>query len=82
VKAVANAAGITLCIVYIVAILLGILTKDIFNILPMTLGHAGLLVYLLNSLSQLDASRMGSVKLFYKKIWDLFYLEYCLYPFI
>ena len=23
-----------------------------------------------------------SVKIFYKSIWNLFYLEYCLYPFI
>lgn len=33
-----------------------------------------------------DASKndlnLVSVKIFYKSIWNLFYLEYCLYPFI
>lgn len=53
-----------------------------FNALIMSSGHFAFLVYFLISFSKLDASSMMSVKKFYKAIWNLFYLEYCLYPFI
>ena len=53
-----------------------------FNLFPMTIGHSILLSYFVYSYSRLDATDMSSVKKFYKAIWSLFYLEYCLYPFI
>lgn len=31
---------------------------------------------------QINDLSLVSVKVFYKSIWNLFYLEYCLYPFI
>lgn len=34
------------------------------------------------SARKLDPNSMDSIKAYYKRIWDLFYLEYCLYPFI
>jgi hypothetical protein len=45
-------------------------------------GHGALLAYFLYSYSKMDASQMSSVKKFYKAIWNLFYMQYCLYPFI
>lgn len=54
----------------------------VFNVLPMSLGHLSLLSYFMWSFRQLDAEDMKSIKKFYKVIWNLFYLEYCLYPFI
>ena len=45
-------------------------------------AHALFASYLLWSYRQMDPSKMPDVKAFYKRIWDLFYLEYILYPFI
>lgn len=48
----------------------------------MAVGHAAAASYLIRSFTQLDETSMASVKGFYKRIWDLFYLEYAMYPFI
>lgn len=45
-------------------------------------GHAVLLAMLGRSLRKLEPDSQDSVKSFYKRIWDLFYLEYAMYPFI
>jgi homogentisate solanesyltransferase len=79
------AKGATLCLLlnYIQAIATGALSAPgSFNLIPMIGGHAALASLLLFRFSQLDAESMPSVKLYYKHIWDLFYLEYGLYTLI
>lgn len=82
VKAIARAATAVLSSAYIMAMMTPAVFPGSFRVLPMVLGHAAMLVYFLQSYRELDADRMDSVKRFYKKIWNLFYLEYILYPFI
>ena len=83
IKKVATFCSALLASTYTVAISLPfMLPKAGFKALPMSLGHATFLLYFLKSFSDLDTSNMSSVKTFYKAIWNLFYLEYCLYPFI
>ena len=53
-----------------------------FNKRVMVGGHSLLLVGLGASLRRLVPDSQDSVKGFYKRIWDLFYLEYAMYPFI
>ena len=48
----------------------------------MIVGHGCLLAWLLRNWAKTDTEDMKSVKVFYKKIWDLFYLEYALYTLI
>jgi hypothetical protein len=45
-------------------------------------GHTALMALLLVRFRQLNAESMQSIKVFYKHIWDLFYLEYGLYTLI
>jgi hypothetical protein len=45
-------------------------------------GHAVLATILMLRYSQLDPDCMPSIKVYYKHIWDLFYLEYALYTLI
>lgn len=45
-------------------------------------GHVALAALLITRVRQLDPESMASVKIFYKHIWDLFYLEYVLYTLI
>ena len=82
IKAVANTASASLATAYIGAIILAFIARESFKTIPMALGHAALLSYFTWGWSRLDTSKMTSVKKFYKVIWNLFYLEYCLYPFI
>jgi hypothetical protein len=56
--------------------------KGVFRAIPMIGGHVALATALLFRFRQLEPDSMGSVKLFYKNIWDLFYLEYILYTLI
>uniref|UniRef100_A0A0G4FQG2 Homogentisate phytyltransferase n=1 Tax=Chromera velia CCMP2878 TaxID=1169474 RepID=A0A0G4FQG2_9ALVE len=49
---------------------------------PMVGGHFIFLCLLLRNLSDLKENSQESIKLFYRRIWDLFYLEYALYPFV
>jgi homogentisate solanesyltransferase len=67
---------------YIAAILLPFIFPNNFNVLSMCLGHAVYLVYFLWSFLNFDSNSSKSLKIFYKRIWNLFYLEYLLYPFI
>lgn len=53
-----------------------------FNLLPMAAGHSVYLAYFVYSYLNFQPESMASLKKFYKTIWNLFYLEYCLYPFI
>lgn len=53
-----------------------------FNSKVMVGGHSLLLVGLGMALRKLEPDSQESVKGFYKRIWDLFYLEYAMYPFI
>lgn len=79
------AKGATACLLlnYIHAIATGVLSKaGTYNPIPMIGGHAVLASVLLARFRVLDTSSMGSIKLFYKRIWDLFYLEYLLYTLI
>ena len=46
------------------------------------LGHLALAAMLLPRFRKLDAESIPSVKLYYKHIWDNFYLEYILYTLI
>lgn len=41
-----------------------------------------MLVVLGRALGRLEPDSQDSIKGFYKRIWDLFYLEYAMYPFI
>ena len=45
-------------------------------------AHALLAAWLARSYRRLDPESSLSVKRYYKSIWDLFYLEYAMYPFI
>jgi len=79
------AKGATACLLlnYVHAIATGILSKaGTFNPVAMIGGHAALASILVARFRTLDTSSMGSIKTFYKRIWDLFYLEYVLYTLI
>ena len=79
---IAKWATIVLSSTYVLAIALPFLLPGVFNILPMTLGHTGLLAYFVKSYQKLKPESVDSIQDFYKAIWNCFYLEYCLYPFI
>lgn len=53
-----------------------------FRKLFMIGGHLALACTLLYRFYQLDSNSMPSIKMYYKHIWDLFYLEYVLYTLI
>lgn len=79
------AKGATLCLFlnYIHAMATGLMAKPgTFNIIPMVGGHAALACILLTRFRQLEPESTPSIKVFYKHIWDLFYLEYGLYTLI
>eukprot|EP00640_Fibrocapsa_japonica_P002183 CAMPEP_0113935668 /NCGR_PEP_ID=MMETSP1339-20121228/2779_1 /TAXON_ID=94617 /ORGANISM="Fibrocapsa japonica" /LENGTH=343 /DNA_ID=CAMNT_0000937901 /DNA_START=193 /DNA_END=1224 /DNA_ORIENTATION=- /assembly_acc=CAM_ASM_000762 len=83
VPAVAKLATGVLLANYISAIVNGIVAPaQQFNKVVMVSGHALFSVWLIKLYKDLNASSTTSVKKFYKGIWDLFYAEYCLYPFI
>ena len=79
----AKAATFCLFLNYIQALATGILAKPgTFRSLPMIGGHVALATTLIFRFRQLNPDSNKSVKLFYKNIWDLFYLEYALYTLI
>mmetsp|Transcript_24938 Transcript_24938/g.35814 ORF Transcript_24938/g.35814 Transcript_24938/m.35814 type:complete len:377 (+) Transcript_24938:52-1182(+) len=84
VASIAFSSSCVLAVAYIAAILLPLtpMGSQHFNRLPMMGGHALYLIYFLFSYSRFNPDSMESLKKFYKAIWTLFYLEYCLYPFI
>mmetsp|Transcript_16455 Transcript_16455/g.23891 ORF Transcript_16455/g.23891 Transcript_16455/m.23891 type:complete len:385 (+) Transcript_16455:60-1214(+) len=80
---IAKGASALLFLNYLQAILTGILSSPgTFRRIPMIGGHLALAGTLLYRFSQLNAESMRSIKLYYKHIWDLFYLEYVLYTLI
>lgn len=85
---VARLASALLTLAYVAAVAVPFvpaLGGPSFNRAPMVGGHAAFLVYFLWSFLKFDKdadSTPVSLKRFYKSIWNLFYLEYCLYPFI
>ena len=82
VKKIATGATIALTSTYLLAIALPLLMPGVFKTIPMMAGHSILMVYHLYSYAQLNPTDNNSVAAFYKRIWNNFYLEYCLYPFI
>lgn len=84
VKRIAHAATLCLLVNYIHAILTGLISKSayVFRSVPMVGGHLVLASMLLFQFKQLNPKSMKSVKQYYKRIWDLFYLEYGLYTLI
>ena len=83
VKNLAKIATTVLAITYSGAISLPFIFPSAgFKLLPMSLGHSALLVYCLMNYFQMKKDDRASAKNFYKAIWNMFYLEYALYPWI
>jgi len=82
-KKVALLACLALGSNYIHAVATALLSPaDAFRKSTMIGGHAILAVMLARIHSMLDPDSQLSIKQFYARIWNLFYLEYALYPFI
>lgn len=82
IKNIANVASLVLASAYVAAIVLPVVLPGQFRTVPMVIGHSLYLLYFVYSYNKFDPDSMSSLKSFYKAIWNLFYLEYCLYPFI
>ncbi|CAM9264444.1 unnamed protein product [Pylaiella littoralis] len=83
VKFTARAASAVLAVNYVSAIAEGALSPaGAFNRRVMIGGHSALLVVLGFAIRKLVPDDQDSIKGFYKRIWDLFYLEYAMYPFM
>lgn len=82
VKSIALSSVLVLNAAYLTAITLPILKPQSFRASTMIGGHTVALLYLWRIYGELVPSEMGSIKKFYKSIWNLFYWEYVLYPFI
>ena len=80
---VAKGASFALGANYVAAVAFGLSQPaTAFNRPLMVAGHTVLGCEFLRRYKQLDAESIPSVKRFYKKIWDLFYMEYVLYALI
>lgn len=83
---VARAASVVLLANYAGAIATALLSAPgAFRSSFMAVGHAAAAAWLIKSTKQLgDAAEpsMQSMKAYYKQIWNLFYFEYLMYPFI
>jgi len=80
---IAKGATAFLLLNYGSAIVQGLLAKPgTFQKIPMVGGHLALATLLLARFRKLDAESIKSVKVYYKHIWDNFYLEYVLYTLI
>lgn len=82
VKSIALSSVLVLSAAYVTAMALPVLKPQSFRVSTMVGGHAVALLYLWRIYADLVPSEMGSIKKFYKSIWNLFYWEYVLYPFI
>eukprot|EP00587_Corethron_hystrix_P008098 CAMPEP_0113311062 /NCGR_PEP_ID=MMETSP0010_2-20120614/8454_1 /TAXON_ID=216773 ORGANISM="Corethron hystrix, Strain 308" /NCGR_SAMPLE_ID=MMETSP0010_2 /ASSEMBLY_ACC=CAM_ASM_000155 /LENGTH=326 /DNA_ID=CAMNT_0000166635 /DNA_START=504 /DNA_END=1484 /DNA_ORIENTATION=- /assembly_acc=CAM_ASM_000155 len=83
VPAVAKGATAVLLLNYLSAILRGLTASaGTFNRCAMVGGHTALATMLALRFTKLDSTSIPSVKMYYKHIWDNFYLEYVLYMFI
>ena len=67
---------------YVMGVGVGLLAPGIQNRALMVVAHAGLAGWLAVFASRLQPDSIKSIKLFYRNIWKLFYVEYLLYPFI
>jgi homogentisate solanesyltransferase len=68
---------------YVSAIVQGVVNPGgAFRQWVMVGGHTLLAALLVRRYSRLEPEKLSSIKAFYKSIWDLFYLEYVLYPFL
>lgn len=82
-KKIAQGASLCLLANYAHAVATGFLAKPgTFRMVPMIGGHLALASLLVKRFRELDPDSMGSIKTYYKHIWDLFYLEYALYTLI
>lgn len=55
------------------------LAAGVFNRRVMVISHSLFMAYLIRSYKLLKPDNKESVKMFYKRIWDIFYLEYLTY---
>ena len=80
---VARAASAVLGLNYATAIVTALLASPgTFRCWVMVPGHALAAALLTRSSVQLDTNSSRSLQLYYQQIWNLFYFEYALYPFI
>lgn len=80
---VAKGAGVVLLLNYAAAVATAVLAPaGTFRSAFMAIGHTFGAGWLLLGLLKLQPDRTESLKKFYKRIWDLFYFEYAMYPFI
>lgn len=83
VKNMARGASVVLLLNYLSAIAEGVINRGgAFRPAVMVGGHGVLAVLLLNRFRKLNAESLVEIKAYYKFIWDLFYLEYLMYPFM
>jgi len=83
VKNIARGAAAVLFLNYVSAIVQGVVNSGgAFRQWVMVGGHTLLAALLVQRYSRLEPEKLSSIKAFYKSIWDLFYLEYVLYPFL
>jgi len=80
---VARGAGVVLLLNYMVAIGTALLAAPgTFRVGIMAGGHALAAGVMATALAKLKPDSVASLKAFYKRIWDCFYFEYAMYPFI
>lgn len=80
---VARGASVVLGLNYVAAIATACLASPgTFRRWVMVGGHAAAAAWLAKSNAALDVDDASSIKAYYKQIWNLFYFEYAMYPFI
>lgn len=78
----ANLVVLALMANYVMAISVGLLAPAINSRPVMVMAHTALAAWLAYFASKLKPDSIPSIKLFYKNIWKLFYVEYLIFPFI
>lgn len=76
-------SGILVCN-YVVAMIIALRHPNLFKLMPMAFCHALLAVKILFETVKLNARMYTTeaIQMYYGWIWNLFYLEYILLPFI
>ncbi len=83
VKNMARGAATVLFLNYVSAIVQGVVNPGgAFRQWVMVGGHTALAALLLRRYSKMNPDKLTDIKAFYKSIWDLFYLEYLMYPWL
>jgi len=83
VSKIAKVSSLCLLLNYVHAVVTGLVSAPgSFRLVPMIGGHLALAATLIYRFSELEPESVPSIKLYYKHIWDLFYLEYALYTLI